>query len=317
MESELLNLQARLYGRWSAANTSPTFPIYHYTTPLGLAGILAERSFWATNIRFLNDPLELEHASSVIEQVIQDMRATSLSPVQASVLDHVAVVQEMYDSFMDVFIVSFCANKDAKTLWATYNRAEGIAIGIDAEEITQRWDAVGGRILFRVLYEPDEQRELIAAVLEDALAFVAEHSVEIESDPVLGVENVASIVRGVLAEVSTCLKHEHFRDEQEWRAIYVSLRYEVSDSPYRPIQPAIQNGVDFNRVKFRTGLGTLVPYVSVDLFPRDGASRRLPITEFVYGWKLEPSLTRRALEVIKMRYGYGQARIARSEVRFR
>lgn len=317
LDAAIADLRTSMYAKWAACNPEPETPIYHYTTTAGLVGILEAQKFWATNIRFLNDPLELDHAKNIINEVLSDKRAGALSAIQADVLDRVSVVSELYDSFMDVFIVCFSANKQAKTVWASYNRAEGIAIGIDAPALADRWRNVRGRILFRVLYEHDEQKALVSEVLNEALEFVAQHETEIGANLDFRAERIASEVRSILAEISICLKHQHFRDEQEWRAVYVSIRYEISDSPFHPIQPVLPNGVDFKQVEFRSGLGTVIPYVSVDLFPREGAKGKIPITEFIYGWKLEPSLTLRALEVIKQRYGYASARISRSEVQLR
>ena len=48
----------------------------HYTSQLGLMGIISNEVLWATNIKFLNDEHEFQHALDLIREIIPTSRIT-------------------------------------------------------------------------------------------------------------------------------------------------------------------------------------------------------------------------------------------------
>lgn len=307
-------LHANLSEIWESANPLPSKPIYHYTTPAGLVGILKDGAFRATNIRYLNDPKELDHATDIINEVIAENRHAPIHSTQLALLDHVAIMPDLYDKIIDIFVVCFSAHSDSRLNWTGYSGSEGLAVGIDVDVLSKRWADVRGRNLYRVIYDVDGQRALIREVLDTAIEFVASNfKGVVERDVEHAIEVFASTVRATLAEIAFCFKTADSSHEEEWRAVYLSLPYEVGA---HPILPAFPNGVDFSLVQFRPQRGTLVPYVEVDLSPPESPAK-IPIVEFVYGWNLDEKLTARALATVALRYGYRNARIRRSTVQRR
>lgn len=48
----------------------PTTPLYHYTSPAGLIGIVETKRLWASSIQHLNDSTEFKHAASLVDHLL-------------------------------------------------------------------------------------------------------------------------------------------------------------------------------------------------------------------------------------------------------
>ena len=48
----------------------PTTPLYHYTSPAGLLGIVESKSLWASGIQYLSDTTEYKHAASIVRDLL-------------------------------------------------------------------------------------------------------------------------------------------------------------------------------------------------------------------------------------------------------
>lgn len=57
----------------------PQEPLYHYTSFLGLSGILQSKQLWLTDHKFLNDPSEIEHGKHIILKQNEPFKANSHS----------------------------------------------------------------------------------------------------------------------------------------------------------------------------------------------------------------------------------------------
>ena len=45
--------------------------IYHYTSPIGLVGIIEKKCMWATDLRYLNDASEFSYTVDLILKVVE------------------------------------------------------------------------------------------------------------------------------------------------------------------------------------------------------------------------------------------------------
>lgn len=61
--------------------------LYHYTDVAGLIGICTSGSLWATNLRFMNDARELDHARHLMLKVLGDAREKAEQSGQHAVID--------------------------------------------------------------------------------------------------------------------------------------------------------------------------------------------------------------------------------------
>lgn len=64
---------------WLRKQAKPPKILYHYTSSAGLHGILDTRRMWATHVRFLNDPSELDYSIRLLRGVMAQYRAAGVS----------------------------------------------------------------------------------------------------------------------------------------------------------------------------------------------------------------------------------------------
>src|SRR5664279_1146792 len=140
--------------------------LHHYTTLIGMEGILSSNSLWATSYHFLNDSTEIVHIASYLEAALAPeldrylrKARKSLVPLDLAIakyggprtfsrmLAH-SFVGRHYDSLFrglgpsgkihcEPFIVSFCThhgdaeyerNNGLLSQWRSYGAQEGVAI---------------------------------------------------------------------------------------------------------------------------------------------------------------------------------------------
>ncbi len=117
--------------------------LYHYTDAGGFAGITQYGNLRATDVRFLNDPLELKYAW---DQLLVTLEARKNDKPQYSeaydaVLQAIVSVKAVDpDSIEDrIFSTSFSADGDELNQWHRYaDEARGMALGFDFESIQMR-----------------------------------------------------------------------------------------------------------------------------------------------------------------------------------
>jgi hypothetical protein len=273
----------------------PNETLFHYTSPSGLLGIIASQTLWATGIRYLNDASEMSYAAELASRVIGEQLETRADALSRRVLTELA---EHPGRVRDagVYVVSFCENGNLLCQWRAYGQGTGYALGFG----TKYWDYKhnGPIRLRKVLYEPDEQRELICELLrltyEEIERYVADYGESVLMDryahPLLG------CLRTILSEVLPCLKHPAFREEQEWRLIVRQGHQYVGGRP-----PA-------HEVHFREGKLGVVPYIKLPLLGHEEPfAGRLPITELCHGPTEHPDEVRDALGLLLRKHGYDGA----------
>src|SRR5687767_12593532 len=68
IREEVKTLVKDLRRAWPVSNLPAE--LYHYTAAQGLLGILTSKSFWATDLNFQNDAMELKYASKLINEIL-------------------------------------------------------------------------------------------------------------------------------------------------------------------------------------------------------------------------------------------------------
>ncbi|WP_454561875.1 DUF2971 domain-containing protein [Mycobacterium haemophilum] len=114
--------------------------LYHYTDAGGFAGIIEHCKLWATDIRFLSDPLELKYAWDELLATLES--AKSEKPQYAEAYDAMLQAISMTnavdpDAIEDrIFSTSLSADGDEISQWRSYaNDAKGMALGFDTDSI--------------------------------------------------------------------------------------------------------------------------------------------------------------------------------------
>jgi len=208
---------------------SPGRVLYHYTSAVGLLGILERCCLFASDVWFLNDASEVRYAQTrMAERVRQYLGADQ--PWLQELLD----VSETKPGWLDnVFVASFCEEPDLLSQWRGYAEG-GFAIGFAADGLASLGDGPGAPRLVQVDYGVESGRRRLRGLFEQLAA----------GGPYSGEER-ERLVRTVLLPEMARVKEPSFAEEKEWRLLVVEGRAE--------------------RILFRVGATGVVPYVEIAL----------------------------------------------------
>jgi hypothetical protein len=243
-------------------------PLYHYTDIDGLMGIFNTGELWATDVHFMNDTSEYDHANEMIAAELRSIGADVLplsepplpSPSQEGVIElggewatRVGMTgvakrflettqQDLLKPIFRTYVSCFCDSGNLLRQWRAY-ASGGYSIEFDGSLLGSRYQGSDPRaILTRVEYSEDKQKELIRSLLRT-------HFPPFLSTALTGVDESAIHLRLIgefaLLVARACLKSAAFDDEREWRIIRFGLledsteRFRASKGlplPYRPIE---------------------------------------------------------------------------------
>lgn len=166
--------------------------LYHYTTQVGLLGIVEEGQLRATKIQYMNDSTEFEWALNIAEKVCCDRNVPDLFPRRAGIAN------------ANIFAACFCENGDLLSQWRAYSgSAYGFALGMHASTLFRIFNQDGFQC-GRCIYDAERQAQIVGELVTDSLKQRGE------------LNQQAAFERGLI-RVGTFFKHEKFNEENEWR----------------------------------------------------------------------------------------------------
>jgi len=316
---------------WQADQSQPPRPLYHYTTLGGLRGIIGGQSFWASDVRFMNDASELAYAADLIASAVAEVQTAVTSPQLRGVLPERPGFANAFEYGERPFVACFCKRGDLLSQWRGYRAGEvGYSLGVDFRQIATLGLLPTRTYLRKVVYDVDRQRQLVRTITQTWLE-AAEVLLDSEACDLADLFPYPAIwaLQEALAEQHLCFKNPAFSEEEEWRLIkLVDVREEFHllsdrrteamlastrermkhvgvDMPERPTAwgQARAEGID---IHFRqTALG-LVPYVELSLSDKAGIfTDRLPLVEAVHGPSPNAELSLESLSMYLESQGYG------------
>lgn len=182
---------------------------YHYARLDAFLAILRSRCLFQTDIRFLNDASEFNHAKQIFGDWLQQQGLAATNETQR--------LQNRLNEH-PVFLTSFAAHGDSQPLWESYvGRRAGVSIEIDLS----KWD----------LYETFYQRRIIDVVYANDFEQVLQSTNWIASEffdqgDTDGERWLSKIALGNLAGI----KHPSWSSERETRLVSVG---DPRDTLYR------------------------------------------------------------------------------------
>lgn len=268
--------------------------LYHYTSQLGLLGILTDQAVWATKISHLNDGRELAYGFDLLRRHFEDLDGFFADNLDGQLLRH---LREYLDrvGYMNLFVASFTEQGDLLSQWRGYGRpGDAYSIGFPKALLASEAVRRSGYNLVQCRYALDEQRAALPQLLvtaKEKLAYLLDQQDAPAVDAALESVGFEFIFQALA--VAASLKDRAFKEEKEWRLI--ATRY-----------------VGPNRTKFRQGRHCLIPYEAVAL---DGMATT-PLTVTI-GPTQHPDLALDSvMQIFKarnMQYGL----LSRSEVSYR
>jgi len=238
---------------------SPPDVLYHYTRREGLLGILEKRSVYASHIRYLNDAHEMAHAMDLIQTILK-VRLAVATGDQKQLYEQVKQWVESLKFQNQVFVFSMSQDGDSLSQWRAYcNSNDGYAIGFDTQKLSQH---ANSQFFYMApcVYDHEAQDALISLLLEDVNDDFQKRIQSSVNDAINQASAYFVLLFLILAPV---LKAPAFKEEKEWRLISIA-----------------KHGFGQPSVQYRNGRSLLIPYVAMEIAPKDD---QLPIAEVVVG----------------------------------
>lgn len=216
----------------------------HYTTRAGLIGILESGEIWATDIRFLNDSAESEHARKLGSELVNKRLAAETDPRTRAILDDIAMFVRSFTSVPEAFVFSMSAVGDDLGQWRAYGSgSSGYGLSLGSRLLATSFR--GYAILVRCAYRPHEQHRVVRQVIDSAIASDAGDA-ERRDDTTRLVTGIA--FSALLAAIAPSIKHPAFAAEKEWRLIVLPR----ADTPYvRDVRETPNGLAPFVRIPVR------------------------------------------------------------------
>jgi len=233
---------------------NPTEVLYHYTSLDAINGIVESKSLWPTDIRYFQDAAEMRHTAEWLrfeigQRIEQKATNAKLLGQFREWLSHRLTSGHM------LFVVSFTANGNLLSQWRGYcSHGKGISLGFDPNHISKCAQKQAFQMT-RCIYDSNEKRQIVAKII-DAIEAVAQERGENKDaskrHPSQSFYDVFEEVEGDLLRIAAAIKHNSFKEEQEWRVV----------------SPIITNYVQ-TPISYRNGSAMLIPYINFGLVKRD------------------------------------------------
>jgi Protein of unknown function (DUF2971) len=253
VSGKLIPIEEAFLGRLTRGQPPET--IFHYTTAEGLLGIVRSNRLWASDLLYMNDSTEVEYGRKLIIEVaagVADEAKCSMAQMLCKSIDTVLYPVGMVSG--GFYAACFCAEGDLLSQWRGYSGGVGgYALGFRSRDLQPiRASTPERRFVLRpIVYDPNQQRELIRTFLLEVDAALTElldgDMVERESD----VHTVAYVtIQRQMLECMLTMKNPAFMEEREWRLIH--YRSGFSREPEATIE-------------YRPTRSFIVPYVALDV----------------------------------------------------
>jgi Protein of unknown function (DUF2971) len=274
------------------SKTPPVHPLYHYTTQLGLLGIVQSEEIWATHHQCLNDRQEYLHAKELVLGEIEKRLTTARRNERPVLEEMLSALDLPGHEDVNLYVASFSEQRDSLSQWRAYGAAtSGFAVGFQCDRLV----LPDGFILVRCIYDQTEQDKIVQAIVSEVLAR--------SSRPALF--SVASVhLRLILHTLALTLKHPKFKEEEEWRIISPVL---MDLAPAFPV-------VEETKLAFRPGKSVLTPYRCI---PLKDAGDRFPLSQVVVGPNPNPQQARRSVQSLLNSKSFNGVTVLDSDIPYR
>lgn len=293
--------------------------LYHYTDIAGGMGILENAFLRLTDIRYCNDPNEIEDGLRIYNRVAESIHPHyfAKSPQFVQIMNFIKHALTLGLSFshkeqeliraierdlallnldpneipkLTVFVACFSEHADNLRQWMPYaNDGNGIALGFKEIEGAHSFTSEDHIFALKVCYQSIEKKEDFVKGLYEKLfqIFIA-----LNPQPQLIYYFIDQIFAKVLFDIIAC-KSDTYKDELEWRLIRVAET------------KAIQS-----RLKFSVKDHVIKPYIEVPLLKES-------MLELILGPKAEKVLNEGSLHSLLKKESYSSAKIKKSLISYR
>src|SRR5271165_3317593 len=143
--------------------------LWHYTSIQGFQAIVASKSVWATDLRFLNDREEFIHAQNIAEKMVAETPELDSDGFLNRRFLAMAVNLAFRSGPLansQVFVASFSAAEDQLGQWRGYSHGSiGVSLGFDLRPLRPPIDADTLVSFAPCVYDSDEKEALVSHAL--------------------------------------------------------------------------------------------------------------------------------------------------------
>jgi hypothetical protein len=245
----------------------------HYTSQSGLIEIISSETLWATNIKFLNDEQEFQHALELIRGLIPKSKITPDHRDHAVYSQFIEQIEKELNSLdryvtESIYTFSFSQEIDLLSQWRGYcSDNNGFCLVFDIEKTFEHVKEKHPNVhLMECVYETNVKEKKIKEVLNNYWSQFFSASTKEKK------KNIIDQLAKDVTLLASYFKHPSFSEEKEKR-IVVILEF--------PAHSGLQ---------FRTGRFSLIPFISLPV-------PRLCIKKICIGPTANKELAKRALEM--------------------
>lgn len=218
--------------------TKPPSLLFHYTSATGLIGILRSREAWASNVAFLNDIKEVDHAVEYARLAIDNAFGVGrIGPVFVDTRD-MALLEDMRlyvgSAAKRYYIFSLSEERDLLSQWRAYcPPGGGYSIGFPTKQLGLMANEQGFT-LAPCIYDENVQYRIVS---EFVSAFLLKYRASLASGGTRE-EDIRKQICWEFGQHVTrfgiALKHRAFREEKEWRLISPMIQEPHAQLDYSP-----------------------------------------------------------------------------------
>jgi hypothetical protein len=274
--------------------------IYHYTDIKGLFGIFQDQTLWATDFRYLNDGMELRVLSEYCKKRLKER--SDILVKKNDILKRIDELDKVREKIFhenpkspQCFIVSFCRNKDLLSQWRGYGPDGGYAIGFDVSILLDllNKELRGGCFLYGHLDEVVYNDDSMTAAFQSRVDLIIGDLCIFDT---YDKQKKAEVASRYFANLPF-LKHEGFREEQEYRLVLVS-------NPESNLK----------EIKYRCRSGLIIPYM--EFFKSKNNKKMLPILNVIVGPSVNGEMRKQSIQSMLAQKGFNPQMVKLSTISY-
>ena len=233
--------------------------LYHYTKPEKLLNILESGTIRFSNALYLNDKEEVTYSYKLIVNLIEEMPNLNIelfSSIKTYFYKKYKNIVDGNDSFLnkyEYYTISFSTDNDNLTLWNNYSKGQkytGYNIGFCKKDLIADMERQGFNAVYgNIIYNSDVQKTILKLIFEkwnkqyekNLIAKNSAKKLEKKQDTIFELVDILSII-------SLFFKNPHFKDEKEYRIIFIN---NFSPSSYKQTKIFEKNGLFIPYIEYK------------------------------------------------------------------
>ena len=294
----------RLVRRLKSLAIDPEAMVWHYTSGVGLLGIVSSQSIYATHVSCLSDSSEIRYASLIFREALGRLASRQSAGSEESVFIAAALKYFAEDPTspnhvaLPNFVACFSEIRDDLSQWRAYAGGEnGYAIGFRAKHLYRVKTCLLARVTY---YNEKEHQVIIDEVAEATVRFFREGLLKYGAGAeTQWTEDFLNQWDLAITQVAPLIKHSAFSSERECRLSKGYIAEELQELQFRQKNTMLTRHLPL-RPQYD---GQPNPY-------------RLPISEIIVGPCRHPHVSRISLGTLLQQNGYDPSIVKLSEIPF-